>query len=43
MQILYIGMVWWTSIKERPKEVGQPRLEERVTEHEQPSRQGASS
>src|SRR3712207_1227665 len=43
MQLLYIGVVWWTSIKERPKEVGQPRLEERVTELEQPSRQGASS
>ena len=43
MQLLYIGMVWWTSIKERPKEVGPPRLEERVAEHEQPSRQGASS
>ena len=43
MQLLYIGMVWWTSIKKRPKEVGQPRLEERVAEHEQPSRQGASS
>src|ERR671917_1145727 len=25
MQLLYIGMVWWTSIKKRPKEVGQPR------------------
>src|ERR671916_652082 len=43
MQLLYIGMVWWTSIKKRPKEVGQPRLEERVAEHEQPSRQGAPS
>jgi uncharacterized membrane protein len=43
MQLLYIGMVWWTSIKERPKEVGRPRLEERVAEYEQPSRQGASS
>ncbi len=43
MQLLYIGMVWWTSIKKRPKEVGRPRLEERVAEHEQPSRQGASS
>jgi uncharacterized membrane protein len=42
MQLLYIGMVWWTSIKARPKEVGRPRLEERVAEHEQPSRQGAS-
>jgi uncharacterized membrane protein len=41
MQLLYIGMVWWTSIKEGSKEVGRPRLEERVVEHEQPSRQGA--
>jgi uncharacterized membrane protein len=22
MQLLYIGMVWWTSIKEHPKETG---------------------
>ena len=38
MQLLYIGMVWWTSIKARPKEVGWPRLEERVAERTQPSR-----
>ena len=43
MQLLYIGMVWWTSIKERPKEVGRPQVEERVAEYEQPSRQGAAS
>jgi uncharacterized membrane protein len=43
MQLLYIGMVWWTSIKARPKEVGSPRLEEQVAKREQPSRQGASS
>ena len=43
MQLLYIGMVWWTSIKEHPKEVERPWVEERVAEHEQPSRQGASS
>ena len=43
MQLLYIGMIWWTSIKERPKEVGPPRLEEQVAEREQPSRQGAWS
>jgi uncharacterized membrane protein len=43
IQLFFIGMVLWTSIKERPKEVGRPRLEERVAEHEQPSRQGASS
>lgn len=43
MQLLYIGMVWWTSIKEHPKEVGQPRLAERLAEHDHPSRHGASS
>jgi uncharacterized membrane protein len=43
IQLFFIGMVWWTSIKERPKEVGPPRLEERVAGREQPSRQGASS
>ena len=43
IQLFFIGMVLWTSIKERPKEVGRPRLEERVAEYEQPSRQGASS
>ncbi|HZG63486.1 MAG TPA: MauE/DoxX family redox-associated membrane protein [Rubrobacteraceae bacterium] len=42
MQVLYIGLVWWTSIKARPKEVGRPRLKERGAKHEQPSRQGAS-
>jgi uncharacterized membrane protein len=24
MQLLYIGMVWWTSIKEHTKEIGRP-------------------
>jgi uncharacterized membrane protein len=43
MQLLYIGMVWWTSIKEPPKEVGQPQVKERVAEHEQPSRRGPAS
>ena len=43
MQLLYIGMVWWTSIKKDSKEVGRPQVKERVTEHEQPSRQGAAS
>jgi uncharacterized membrane protein len=43
IQLFFIGMVLWTSIKERPKEVGRPRLEDGVAEHEQPSRQGASS
>ena len=40
MQLLYIGMVWWTSIKARPKEVGRPHVKESVVEHEHPSRQG---
>ena len=44
MQLLYIGMIWWTSIKECPKEeVGRPRVRKQVAEHEQPSRQGVAS
>ena len=42
IQLFYIGMVWWTSIKERPEEVG-PRVEEPVRGREQASREGASS
>ena len=41
MQLLYIGMVWWTSIKASTKEVGRPHVKESVVEHEHPSRQGA--
>ena len=44
MQLLYIGMVWWTSIKERPEKFGSPRVEEAVRRREQqPSREGATS
>ena len=43
MQLLYIGMVWWTSIRERLKEDERPQVKERVAEHEQHSRQGAAS
>ena len=43
MQLLYIGMVWWTSIKGDSKEVGQSRVEESVGGHEQTSRQAATS
>ena len=43
MQLLYIGMVWWTSIGERLKEDKRPQVKERVAEHEQHSRQGAAS
>ncbi len=41
MQLLFIGTLWWTSIKEHPKEVEPPRVEEPLVE--QPSREGASS
>ena len=43
MQLLYIGMLWWTSIKGGFKEVGQSRVEESVGGHEQTSREGATS
>jgi uncharacterized membrane protein len=44
MQLLYIGMVWWTSIKKDSKEeVERPQVKKRSAEHEQPSRQGAAS
>jgi uncharacterized membrane protein len=28
MQLFYIGLLWWTSIKKRPEEVGPPPAEE---------------
>jgi uncharacterized membrane protein len=45
MQLLYVGMIWWTSIKKDSKaEVGRPQVKERAAEHEKPSsRQGAAS
>jgi uncharacterized membrane protein len=44
MQILYIGMVWWTSVKAPAKENGQLRDREPVLEQDQtPSRQSAPS
>ncbi len=30
MQLIFIGMLWWTSIKKHPKEVGSPPAEEPV-------------
>ena len=42
MQLLYIGMVWWTSIKAHPKGAGPPHVKEPVVER-RPSREGASS
>src|SRR3712207_153108 len=41
MQLLYIGMIWWTSIKAHPNEVGRPRLKEPAAERKQPSGEGA--
>src|SRR4028119_2077899 len=45
MQLLYVGMVWWTSIKADSKEeVGRAQLKERLAEQERPPRQeGAAS
>jgi uncharacterized membrane protein len=41
IQLFFIGMTLWTSVKKRPSEV--PLVSGSVAEHEQPSRQGASS
>ena len=43
MQLLFIGMVWWTSIKKHPKQNGRSHARGPVVEHEQPSREGAPS
>jgi uncharacterized membrane protein len=43
MQLLYIGMVWWTSIKGHPKKVRPLRIDEPVVGHEQHTREGAAS
>ena len=44
MQLLYIGMVWWTSVKAPAKKDGQLRHREPVLEQDRtPSRQSAAS
>jgi uncharacterized membrane protein len=43
IQLFFIGMVLWTSTKRHSETVEQPQVKEPVVEHEQPSRQGASS
>jgi uncharacterized membrane protein len=43
MQLLYIGMVWWTSVKAHPTEVGPPRVKNPVVGHDRASREGATS
>ena len=42
MQLLYIGMVWWTSIKAHPNGAEPPRVKKPVVERQR-SREGASS
>jgi uncharacterized membrane protein len=42
-QLLYIGMVWWTSIKGHPKVAGRLRAQEPVAERKHASREGAAS
>ena len=43
IQLFFIGMVLWTSTNSHSETVEQPQIKEPVVEHEQPSRQGASS
>jgi uncharacterized membrane protein len=43
IQLFYIGMVLWTSIKRPSEEVEQPQVKEPDVEHDQPSRQSAPS
>ena len=43
IQLFFIGVVMWTSIGKRSSEVGQQLTERPVAEHEQATRQGASS
>jgi uncharacterized membrane protein len=42
MQLLFIAMLWWTSISSS-KEAGRPRVKGLADEHKQPLREGASS
>jgi uncharacterized membrane protein len=43
MQLLYVGMVWWTSIKEGSKEAGRLRARKPGAEHEHAPRESATS
>jgi uncharacterized membrane protein len=43
MQLLYIGMVWWTSVKARPAEVWPPRGKEPTVVPEHAPHKGATS
>ena len=43
MQLLFIGMLWWTSIKERPEKAGRLSTRRPVVEHEHANREGTVS
>jgi uncharacterized membrane protein len=43
IQLFFIAMVLWTSTNRHSEKVEQPQVKEPFIEHEQPSRQGASS
>ena len=43
IQLLFIGMVLWTSIKGYPEKATSPRIEGSAAGHEHPSRQSAAS
>ncbi len=43
IQLIYIGIVLWTSTKRRPERVEQPQTREPAVEPEQRSREGATS
>ena len=43
IQLLFIGMVLWTSTRRHSEKVEQPQVKEPVVEHEEPSPQGAQS
>lgn len=43
IQLFFIGMVLWVSVRVPSRGVGRPRVEEPIVENEQPSGQSASS
>ena len=43
MQLLYIGMVWWSSMKEGSREAGRLRAQKPVAEHEHAPREVTTS
>lgn len=41
MQLLYIALVWWTSVRKGPENDERPDAPELTREHGRPSREGA--